>query len=374
MNKKAKRRAFVIFLAMFVIYGMVAAKVQDRFNMRKISAGNVGTPQTASLAVSKSLIHTGKGDKTPGSKEKGDAPSVFVVPLDPIETIYQAGKGGNAEKGETGSKTGKEDKAVIPPAKADGKAVTIRTMEVKADIGSVEIKNAATPKAPDSIKVEPSKKETPVAKPPKQETEVSLLVAAPIVGMAIKEGLIDKDGLLLVSKCGSAKPVWKKPVDILADKDTEGLEVIARIIGKRKLVDFLHREGLTKEKDLSAEDVILGKGYAVDKTKLVTAYNKYVPGDYEKIFPYAGVAKMKNSYGFVSEIESPSTVQGKSSGEWQVPNLTNLPVCKAIELLSVHTSKVKVFGSGTVVEQKPRAFERVQAETEVVLYGRTYKR
>jgi exo-beta-1,3-glucanase (GH17 family) len=54
-----------------------------------------------------------------------------------------------------------------------------------------------------------------------------------------------------------------------------------------------------------------------------------------------------------------------------VPNLINLSVRAAIEKLASHTSKIKVYGNGNVVEQSPRAFERTRGETECTIYGRT---
>jgi hypothetical protein len=54
-----------------------------------------------------------------------------------------------------------------------------------------------------------------------------------------------------------------------------------------------------------------------------------------------------------------------------MPNLVNLSMRDAIEKLALHTSKIKVYGSGSVVEQNPKAFERTRGETECVIYGRT---
>jgi len=57
--------------------------------------------------------------------------------------------------------------------------------------------------------------------------------------------------------------------------------------------------------------------------------------------------------------------------EWTMPNVINLSVRAAIEKLALHTSKIKVYGNGNVVEQNPKAFERIRGETECIIYGRT---
>jgi hypothetical protein len=55
--------------------------------------------------------------------------------------------------------------------------------------------------------------------------------------------------------------------------------------------------------------------------------------------------------------------------EWRVPNVTDLPMKKAISKLLPYTRDIRVFGSGRVVKQHPRAFERVRGEVRCVLYG-----
>jgi hypothetical protein len=54
-----------------------------------------------------------------------------------------------------------------------------------------------------------------------------------------------------------------------------------------------------------------------------------------------------------------------------MPNLANLPIRSAIEKLSTHTSHIKINGSGIVMNQFPRAFERLKGEPECVILGRT---
>jgi hypothetical protein len=43
----------------------------------------------------------------------------------------------------------------------------------------------------------------------------------------------------------------------------------------------------------------------------------------------------------------------------------------ALERLAAHTTKIRIYGSGTVSEQSPRPFERTTGETECSVYGRT---
>jgi hypothetical protein len=56
-----------------------------------------------------------------------------------------------------------------------------------------------------------------------------------------------------------------------------------------------------------------------------------------------------------------------------MPNLANLPMKTALEKLALKTSRVKIYGSGVVMDQNPKAFEKVKGEAPCAIYGRSYK-
>ncbi len=88
--------------------------------------------------------------------------------------------------------------------------------------------------------------------------EPSFLIAVPIIAFAIQEGLIEKDGMIVVQKNDDdASSVYlKKPVDILKDKDKDGLKAISRIIGKKNIEVFLNRQGVKiPDKSLSVDTI-----------------------------------------------------------------------------------------------------------------------
>jgi hypothetical protein len=76
--------------------------------------------------------------------------------------------------------------------------------------------------------------------------------------------------------------------------------------------------------------------------------------------------------GLTTESKGNLEPQRQSREEWSMPDLLYLPMRAAVEKLSTHTGKIRVLGSGHVVEQNPRSFERVHGEAECVLYGRTF--
>lgn len=262
-------------------------------------------------------------------------------------------------------------------------------------VGSIPKANSeiSLPEVPVSIfKNQPAESETPKAashQPEPQQPsavqrvklddktiEPSLFIALPLVAYAIKEGLIERDGLIFIQKEGYNTVNCKKPIDILRDKDEQGLKVIARLIGKRPSLDFLKREGIVLNQDLDSEKIIFGIGYSMEKEKLLSLYSKYVSEDFQCLFPFAmhgvSVVKTKQGFEFSRVREGQGIDRAKAEDqEWMVPNLINLSVRAAIEKLASHTSKIKVYGNGNVVEQSPRAFERTRGETECTIYGRT---
>ena len=116
--------------------------------------------------------------------------------------------------------------------------------------------------------------------------EPALFVAIPIVLSAIQDGLIEKEGLILIKKANNTKADFKKPFDILKDKDEEGLVSIAEIIGKKQLLHFLKKEDISVQDDLELSDIILGKGYTIEKKTLLALFDKYVTDEYKSIIPF----------------------------------------------------------------------------------------
>ena len=60
----------------------------------------------------------------------------------------------------------------------------------------------------------------------------------------------------------------------------------------------------------------------------------------------------------------------KEDEEWRMPNLAGLPIKLAIDNLAAHTARIKVHGSGVVVDQHPKPFERLKGNPECAIYGR----
>jgi hypothetical protein len=242
-------------------------------------------------------------------------------------------------------------------------------------------KDQPTEKEPQkAVSPQPEPQQTPavqrIVKLDDKIIEPNLFIALPLVAYAIKEGLIEREGLILVQKEGYTTVNCKKPLDILRDKDEHGLKAIARLIGKRQSLDFLKKEGIALNQDVDSEKIITGIGYSIEKEKLLSLYNKHVSEDFQGLFPFVmhglAVVKTKKGYEFSQAREGQEADRAKMEDqEWMMPNLVNLSVRAAIEKLALHTSKIKVYGNGNIVEQSPRAFERTRGETECTIYGRT---
>jgi hypothetical protein len=207
--------------------------------------------------------------------------------------------------------------------------------------------------------------------------EPSLFIAIPIIASAIKEGLIEKEGLILIKGESNAQADFKKPFEILRDKDENGLKSIAGIIGKKQLLHLLKKDGIAVKDDLELGDIMLGKSYTIEKKTLLALFDNYVTDDYHSLFPftYNGFEVVKNSKGFeITEAhEHAITPRQEIAAEWVMPNLINLPIKAALEKLAIRTSRVKIYGSGFVTDQHPKASEKVQGEPECTIYGGSYR-
>ena len=100
-----------------------------------------------------------------------------------------------------------------------------------------------------------------------------------------RRGLIEKEGLILIRKANNAKADFKNPFDILKDKDEEGLVSIAEFIGKKQLLHLLKKEDVSIQDDLELKDIILGKGYTIEKKTLIALFDKYVTDEYQRFVP-----------------------------------------------------------------------------------------
>jgi hypothetical protein len=309
MNKKANRRAFFVCLFIGLMYASVAFRLPEKMNIARVSSGEKIMPSSVVGSIPK-------------------ANSEISLPEVPVSIFKN-----QPVESETPKAASHQPEPQQPSA----------VQRVKLDDKTIE---------------------------------PSLFIALPLVAYAIKEGLIERDGLIFIQKEGYNTVNCKKPIDILRDKDEQGLKVIARLIGKRPSLDFLKREGIVLNQDLDSEKIIFGIGYSMEKEKLLSLYSKYASEDFQCLFPFAmhGVAVVKTKQGFefsrVREGQGIDRAKAEDQ-EWMVPNLINLSVRAAIEKLASHTSKIKVYGNGNVVEQSPRAFERTRGETECTIYGRT---
>jgi hypothetical protein len=160
----------------------------------------------------------------------------------------------------------------------------------------------------------------------------------------------------------------------LYDRDEEGLRNISKTIDVKQVLFLLKREGITLEQGLTAEEVMLGKGYLVEKKKLLSLYNNSVPAEYDRLFPFViegtGIVRRGGLVEFIAMKDDMKRKSVKEVPDWQMPNLLNLPMRVALEKLAAHTTKVKIYGSGTVSEQFPRPLERTTGERECIIYGR----
>ncbi len=240
---------------------------------------------------------------------------------------------------------------------------------------------------PEQIK-QPVQIETPVVNnnkrmpnpvPGDDSIEPLLFMSLPLVCFAVKEGLIEKEGLIPAGKDKDSRNAvrWKKPIDILHDKDEEGLKNISKTIGKKHAIAFLKQEGISIKEELSVEEIILGKGYAVEKKKLLSLYKSVISSEYNNLFPFTvkgtGIAGCDGNFEFMAMRDKTKKQHAAEDEGWQMPNLANLPIKVALDKLTTHTAKIKIHGSGVVAEQSPKAFERISGQAECIIYGKTQK-
>ncbi len=321
MKKQANRRAFFVCGAIFLLYASVVGRLPERLSIVRVADGPSNATAAASMAV------TGATQETTSIPEP-----ISAAPVQPLG-----------------------QPPVAQPAESLPEHAAQRT----------------------PVSVPQSKSEPPKVVETGGAPEPAIFISVPIVVHAIKTRLIDKDGLIFTKKEGYNIPSWKKPLEILRDKDEEGLKYISRNIGKRAILDFLKKEGITIKDGLTVEEIILGRGYTLEKTKLTSLFDSQVTEEYAGLFPYTfhGVGMFKGRDGFELKKARDETLahHDKEEQEWLMPNLVDLPVKVALDKLVGRTAKVRIYGSGTVTEQVPKAFERLRGEQECVIYGRSYR-
>ncbi len=204
--------------------------------------------------------------------------------------------------------------------------------------------------------------------------EPRFLISVPIICYAIREGWIDREALIFSRKAGQNN-VWSKPLDILKQQDEDSLKSLVSTIGKNRLKEFFKNEAVDIRGELSPEDMALGRGYVIEKKKLISLYDRFVSADCNDLFPLAasegGVVKGREGFRFVPSAEATRMRSKEQEGEeWRMPDLNGLSVKLAIDRLAVHTARIKVHGSGFVVDQSPKAFERLRGDSECAIYGK----
>ena len=313
MNKKSRKRAFLVYVILCLIYVSVAFRLTDKMTMRRISGEQADPSQSAFLPV-------------PKAEQDRNAPPPQWA-LSPVTASSVSAESDGAAKGQAVNN--------VRPPLADGRYT---------DVGRPGI-------------------------------EPSLLISVPVVCHAIRQGWIEKEGLIFGKKDAYNNGAWKKPLEIIKDRDEDGLRSIFSTIGQKRVLEFLKKEGVNPSGGLSPEDIVLGRGYAIDPDMLISLYNRNVGPECDEAFPFSlahtGVAKGKNGFEMTKGEEGVREARKTAETEWMMPNLASLPIRTAIDKLSVHTARIKVFGSGYVTDQSPRPFERLKGEQECIIRGRT---
>lgn len=209
--------------------------------------------------------------------------------------------------------------------------------------------------------------------------EPSFLIAIPIVAYSIREEFIEKDGMIFVTKADDPASVYlKKPLDILKDKDTQGLKTLARMIGKKNIDSFLRKEGVKLPDKSLAIDTIAGIGYSIDKNLLLNLYRKYVGEGFDPLLPYAAagfeISKKNGSFQLTTIKSNKFSQAAPKSSPFAMPDLAGLSMKKALDTIAPKVGSVKIHGSGTIIDQFPKPNEKVGKDTLCILYGRTYQR
>jgi hypothetical protein len=213
------------------------------------------------------------------------------------------------------------------------------------------------------------------AKGPQSGIEPSLLISIPVICHAFKEGWLERESLIFAKKDAYNNVSWGKPLEIIKDHNEEGIRNILNTIGQKRVLEFMSKEGVRPALEASVDDFLAGKGYTMEREKLIALYDKYVAGSCDEIFPFVlkqvGIARGRKGEFLITKGREASKEDGKTAEqEWMMPNLANLPTRTAVEKLMAHTPNIKVYGTGRVMSQSPRPFERIRGETACVIQGK----
>jgi hypothetical protein len=313
MNKKSKKRAVFVYVVICLFYVIVTFRVTDKLSMARTSSQQLAPSRGTVLPLQNSSAIA-------QSHPPEGAPSCTPVSQDVAEEV----------EAETSQKPG----------------IEVPALRLSPSLHALQ------------PRIEPS-----------------LLISVPLVCHAIREGWLERDGLVFVRKDVNNNVSWRKPIEIIKDRDEEGLKSILNTIGKKRLLEFMKKEGISLKEGASADDLILGKGYVMEQSRLIDLYKKYVPPGFDEVFPFElkgiGIARGGDgSFHLTRGRESTRENTRLPEPEWMMPNLAGLPLRVALERLAAHTPRIKVLGNGRVVSQSPRPFERLKGDAECVIQGR----
>jgi hypothetical protein len=314
MNKVTNRRALAVYLVICLLYVSVAFRIPEKLSMKRISVRDSGPSH-------------GMDIREPNEPDKAQAESGKVMTEIPVTSAPH-----------------------IEPASAALVVAPVATLPTFENSSSTLVNGKG------NSKVEPR-----------------FFMSIPITCYAIKEGWLDREALIFSRKDGQNN-IWLKPLDILKQHDEDSVKSLVTIIGKSRLKEFLKREAADIKAELSPEDIMLGRGYMIEKKKLLSLYDRFVSDEWNDLFPLVigqgGVVKGREGFKFVSSAEAAKVRIEKEDEEWRMPNLSGLPIKLAIDNLAAHTARIKVHGGGLVVDQFPKPFERLKGDSECAIYGR----
>jgi hypothetical protein len=314
MNKKSKKRAFFVYVVICLFYVLITFRVPEKLSMTRTSDAHV-VPSNSSI-----LPLPDNAEVATRLPPEG-APSCTPVPQSLAETA--------------------ESVKTLETAKVPSSAITTSRSTNGLQSG-----------------IEPS-----------------LLISIPVICYAFREGWLEKDSLIFAKKDAYNNVSWRKPLEILKDHDEEGIRNILNTIGPQRVAEFMKKEGVRLRQNLSAEDVLSGRGYAIEQAKLIDLYDRYVGDSCNEVFPFSlnqvGVARgPRGEFRITRGTEVHGEDTRMTDQEWIMPNLASLPIRAAVEKLTIHTSNIKVYGNGYVLRQSPRPFERVKGQTACIIQGR----
>ena len=106
-------------------------------------------------------------------------------------------------------------------------------------------------------------------------------------------------------------------------------------------------------------------------------YNTYVGEGFAHLMPYAsgGFEVSRKNNGFqINAVRNEKGLENVEAGPaFSMPDLSGLSMKAALDRIS-SKAEVKIYGSGTVVDQSPKPRERVEKDTRCILYGRSYQK